>query len=383
VKDAPPRLAAIVLAAGYSSRMGAHKPLLPLGGATVLRAAIDTFRDVARDVVVVAGHRAAELEPEVSPSGARLVHNPEFDRGMFTSVVAGVRALPSGVDGAFVLPADIPFVRPHTARLMADAFARGGPEIVHPVFHGRRGHPPLFSARVFRDILAGSDGGLRRVLALHDARAIGLDVFDEGILVDLDTPDDRRRASELRKDRTAPTVAEVVALFDAHEAPAPIRAHGEAVAEVALRFANALAGAGGAVDRDVVRAAAMLHDIAKSLSLKGAPDHARAGARVAAELGYDAVADAIARHTDLARTAGAELDEAALVYLADKMVEDDRLVDLDARERATLSHHGAAHEAHEAILRRYADARDVARALEERTGRSAAHLASGDAEARP
>src|ERR1035438_509749 len=117
------RIAAIVLAAGYSSRMAEFKPLLPLGGSTALELCIRLFRDAGvAEVLAVLGHRADELQPLAERAGARCILNPHFEQGIFSSISAGSRALAGWVEAAFVLPADIPLVRPHTIRRMASVF---------------------------------------------------------------------------------------------------------------------------------------------------------------------------------------------------------------------------------------------------------------------
>src|SRR5579863_7962918 len=103
------RLAAIVLAAGASSRMGSLKPTLVLAGTTALERSVASFRDAGIDeVIVVLGHRAQELRPLAERCGAHPVYNKDFRVGMFSSLLAGARALPEWARGAFVLPADVP-----------------------------------------------------------------------------------------------------------------------------------------------------------------------------------------------------------------------------------------------------------------------------------
>src|SRR5579863_5421681 len=90
------RLAAIVLAAGASSRMGSLKPTLVIAGTTALERSVASFRDAGIDeVMVVLGHRAKELQPLAERCGARSVFNPDFREGMYSSLAAGARALPA------------------------------------------------------------------------------------------------------------------------------------------------------------------------------------------------------------------------------------------------------------------------------------------------
>ncbi len=356
-----PRLAAVILAAGYSSRMaGEFKPLLPIGGESVLARAIASFREAGvAEIAVVVGHRAGELAAPVRREGAACVVNPRHAEGMYTSVVAGIGALDPEVDGCFLLPVDMPLVRPSTIHRLADSF-RADRAVLYPTFRGRRGHPPLIARGLFAEILAGDGmGGLKRVLAAHPEAADEVGVFDAGILLDMDTPEDYARlcARDFRAD--CPTVEECAAILaEAGTAEATVR-HGRAVAGVARRLARAV---GEGVDADLAVAAALLHDIAK-----GAPDHAAAGARMLSAIGFPEVARIVARHGDLGGAVGAP-DAAAMVYLADKLVREDRRVSLEERFRPALTRFAADPAALAAAVRRLEVARAVAAAVEARAG---------------
>ena len=184
--------AAIILAAGYSSRMGRIKALLPLGETTVLERVIRLFRRAGvADVCVVVGHGREQLAPLASAAGARVVVNPDFSRGMFTSIQAGVAGLPPAIRGFFVQPVDIPLVEPETVRALIRAQAQGPGRVIHPCYQGRRGHPPLVPMSLGPRILEWNrDGGLRAVLAEYAGNAVNLDVPDEHVVFDMDTPED-------------------------------------------------------------------------------------------------------------------------------------------------------------------------------------------------
>jgi molybdenum cofactor cytidylyltransferase len=182
--------AGVVLAAGYSSRMGAFKPLLPLGPRTVVATAVRALTDAGvTEVVVVSGYGAARLRSEIERLGAVEAHNAGFDRGMYSSVQAGVTALSRDVEAFFLLPCDVPLAGAQTVRLLAEARrSSGDPDVCYPVHAGRRGHPPLISSRLIPEILAGEpDGGLRALLAAHDAIHVPTPV--RGAVMDLDTPE--------------------------------------------------------------------------------------------------------------------------------------------------------------------------------------------------
>lgn len=197
IKD---RIAALILAAGRSSRMGDFKPLLPLGETTVIGRAIENFEEAGVDsILVVAGFAAERLIPALRKRGVAWVVNQDHDRGMYSSLRAGVLHLASSCEAFFVLPADHPFVRPATITALMSAFRHREDSIsvCRPAYRGRRGHPPLISSRLVPVILDfNEDGGLRQLLSLHEKETLTVDGDDPGILVDLDSREDYRRAGE-------------------------------------------------------------------------------------------------------------------------------------------------------------------------------------------
>jgi molybdenum cofactor cytidylyltransferase len=187
-------IAALILAAGYSSRLKAWKPLLPLGPSTFIAEAVRRLRAAGvADIRAVTGHRAAELAPVLQELGVRAIFNPDYDQGMFASVRAGVGALERAVAAFFLLPVDMPLVRPQTIMAVMRAYYRSGALIIYPGFQGRRGHPPLISTACVADLPPHCAGGLRAFLSRYHDVALDLEVRDEAVLLDCDTPEDYRR----------------------------------------------------------------------------------------------------------------------------------------------------------------------------------------------
>ena len=305
-------IAAIVLAAGYSSRMGQFKPLLPIGGVTALERVVDLFLAAGiGEIAVVTGHRPEAIEPVLARKGIRAIHNARYNTGMYSSVAAGVGSLPPQVEACFVLPADMPLVRPRTIKLLAQAYEIHQWPVAYPVFQGRRGHPPLICRSVLAETLRGDEpGGLRALLARHRQGAGEVAVIDEGIHLDLDTPADLARASALAECSDAPSPAECEAILADGNVDERLVRRSRVVWEVARKLALHLAGCGVPLDLAVVRAASLLHDVAAAL---------------VARLEFPKVAHAIGRHRDLDFTGG-RVDEGAIVYLADKLVAGETAV---------------------------------------------------------
>lgn len=191
------RVAAVIPAAGLSSRMDAFKPLLPFLGRPLIAYGIEALIAAgAAPVVVVTGHNADALEQALRAYPVRCVRNPRYAQGdMFASVCLGLRAL-SGYDGVFVLPCDLAPLRRETVAKLMDAFVKTGAPVVSPSCLGRRGHPPLLSRDAVEAVCRyRGGGGLRAALRPFAARTLAVETGDPGVLTDLDTPHDVRRAA--------------------------------------------------------------------------------------------------------------------------------------------------------------------------------------------
>lgn len=182
------RFAAVILGAGESSRMGRNKLALPLGNQTVLECTIGNFQvDPVDEIVVVTGkipHSIKDISPRI-----RLVNNPDCDRGMGSSVKAGLRSLVSVPAAVFISPADIPLIKKETIDKMIGAFAEKS--IVIPTFQNRKGHPVLLDASYIPACLAEEkEKVLYEVIKKNQGAVIYLPVEDKGILLDMDTMED-------------------------------------------------------------------------------------------------------------------------------------------------------------------------------------------------
>jgi molybdenum cofactor cytidylyltransferase len=186
-------VAAVVLAAGRSTRMGGpNKLLAEIGGRPLVRiAAEEALASGARPVIVVTGHQGAAIEKALGGLGLRIVHNPGFTDGLATSLKAGISALPADVDGAIVCLGDMPCVDAQLMRQLINAFAPdSGALVVVPTFEGKRGNPVLWSRRFFPDLMAiEGDVGARHLIGRYGDAVIELPVPHKGALLDVDTPE--------------------------------------------------------------------------------------------------------------------------------------------------------------------------------------------------
>lgn len=356
----PASAAALVLAAGFSERMGDFKPLLKLGGITLLERVIRLFQAAGLNRIhVVVGHRAAEVLPLVERQGARNVVNARYVEGMFSSVATGAASLDADAAAFFILPVDIPLVRPASIRDLLRTFPPGTAAICHPTFGGRRGHPPLIGRDHIDSILTWRQGGgLAALLSRLEDHAVDVVVVDEFIHLDMDRPKDYRRLAERLEERNVFSPAECEALLtDRLQVPAAVAAHGRAVAETAVRIGEALNRAGYSLSLRLIRAAALVHDLAR-----GQVDHARCAAELLRDLDMPQMAAIVATHMDLPDGGESPIREAEVVFLADKLVLEDRFVGLAERFRRRLADDRADPRARESARLKF----ETARRLKER-----------------
>lgn len=189
------RCAAVIPAAGLSSRMEGFKPLLKIGEKTLIEHAIARLESAGVDeIVIVLGHRAEELIPVVETTSARWLLNPCYLDDMFTSIQCGVSAYRNANNAFFVLPVDTPLVHPATVVRLQKIFRRDCATICYPTYNGRRGHPPLIDTSLTQEILAyNGTGGLRGLLRRFEKQARNVEVEDPFVTMDADTPADLAR----------------------------------------------------------------------------------------------------------------------------------------------------------------------------------------------
>ena len=195
-----PRVTALVLAAGRSSRMGpTNKLLAEVNGAPLVARAVDAaLASQAANVIVVTGHQGESVARVLSDRPVTFVHNPAFAEGLSSSLRAGLAAVPSESDAVVVCLGDMPRVASAVIdRLIAAYSPLEGRAICVPTTHGKQGNPVLWDRAFFTE-MAGltGDAGAKRLIGQHADRLCEVSVEDAGILYDVDTPDLLARFAE-------------------------------------------------------------------------------------------------------------------------------------------------------------------------------------------
>jgi len=190
-------LAAVVPAAGLSRRMGSEKVLLPFGRSTVLETILETLAAAVAEIVTVLRPDLAEAAEKARRLGARVVFNPHPEAEMLESIRLGLGALAPEAPGAFLWPADHPAVSAGTIGTFA-RFAHPALALI-PCWQSRRGHPALIGRKLFSAIAEIPPGeGLRHLWRTLPDAVVEFSVKDPGTVQNVDTPEDYRKALELK-----------------------------------------------------------------------------------------------------------------------------------------------------------------------------------------
>jgi CTP:molybdopterin cytidylyltransferase MocA len=198
-------LVAAILAAGESRRMGSPKALLPYRGRTFIEHLLEITRHpriAARRIVL--GPHLDEIRAKLSGESASIVVNPDWRQGQLSSIQAAIRTIAADKTAGIILcPVDHPLVSLELIARLIDAFDSSGRLIVLPVYHGRRGHPVIFAASLYPELLEASPAiGAREVVWAHAAELLELATEEEGVVLNINDPETFRRALENREPQT-------------------------------------------------------------------------------------------------------------------------------------------------------------------------------------
>jgi molybdenum cofactor cytidylyltransferase len=188
-------ISAILLAAGESRRMGDFKQLLPFHGKTFVECCVDNLLATSLDeVIVVTGHRHAEVEQALASRQIRLAFNAAYRTGMSSSIQRGVQALDEKTSAILIALADQPQIHSSLISKIIAAHQAERPLLVVPVYDQRRGHPIILDARLRDEILAIDPAqGLRQLVQVHREQTLFLEMTSDSILLDFDYPQDYQK----------------------------------------------------------------------------------------------------------------------------------------------------------------------------------------------
>ncbi|MCK3685726.1 nucleotidyltransferase family protein [Maribellus sp. YY47] len=192
----------LILAAGESTRMKQQKLLMPWNGRTVVEATVGrALASNADEVLVVTGSHRSEIESLLKPLDVKIVVNESYPDGMLSSVLCGIKTIPSTVNAVLVMLGDQPMVQTSVINRIIEIYQKEGKKIILPVWKGKRGHPVLFDLQ-FREEMFGLKGnpGLRELLQRYPEAVKELEVDSSEIVEDLDTQEDYQKLKDTYDD---------------------------------------------------------------------------------------------------------------------------------------------------------------------------------------
>lgn len=188
-------ISAVVLAAGMSKRLGEPKQLLPIENRVMIEVVIEKLLQVEIDeIIVVLGHRAAEIKEVLAEKEVKIIYNPDYYLGQSTSLHSGLQAVSIKADGILCMLGDLPLIKASTLDYLIAEFRQGDELIILPEYNGHRGNPVIFDHRLRTKMLEVSgDQGARQLLANYREQSKRVTVEDEGVIFDIDTKDEYQK----------------------------------------------------------------------------------------------------------------------------------------------------------------------------------------------
>jgi|SRR5215472_12862298 len=185
-------LAAVILAAGESRRMGEPKALVAVQGRTFIEHLFDATRLPRIGITrIVLGAYAAEIRAKLEFDAAMIVVNPYWPSGQLSSIQAAIRSLPARTtEGVVICPVDHPLVSQHLISELISRFDSSGKAIVLPTHRGKRGHPVIFRASLYEELLVASPKvGARQVVWSHALEVQEVSTEEQGVILNLNDPE--------------------------------------------------------------------------------------------------------------------------------------------------------------------------------------------------
>ena len=185
---------ALLPAAGASRRMGRPKLLLPVNGRPMVSGVVEALRGGGvREIVLVTASGDEALQTWARQNGVTVALNPDPNRGMLSTIQEGITALAGKLAGEILLvsPADLPNLQPETVAELIRKMIETGAPLALPIYHGKRGHPLAIAPRLIPEIdTLDSKIGLKQLRDRHEAELLEIEVEDDGVVQDVDTPED-------------------------------------------------------------------------------------------------------------------------------------------------------------------------------------------------
>jgi molybdenum cofactor cytidylyltransferase len=362
------KYAVILLAGGLSSRMGDFKALMPFDGVPAIEHLLHNVKIAGfNDIYVVTGHRTDLLQPFIEQHHLKGIYNRNYEKGMFTSIQAGVAALANDIDAFFLLPVDYPLIPAKVFMDLQEDFEQHPDCFIVPCYKGKKGHPPLFPRDMAAEIQSHKgEGGLKAITVKNEHRLRRLELNFEEVVLDMDTHEDFEELTAHYTKMQTPDEAYCLSLLEKYKTPDMAREHCKQVAKLAVKIGTALNAQGELLNVDLLRSAGLLHDIVRDQK-----KHWAAGADIARQHGLFKAAELIENHMFYTKDMDIQtITELDVLCLADKQFKGDQFASLKERSMPIMAKFSDDPEALARIQERFLAASEMKARVRNRTGKT-------------
>lgn len=345
------KISGLIVAAGLSSRMKDFKPLMKIENKPLILNTINSLRQSQIEYInIVVGYRGKEIEECLKDENVNIIYNENYNSSfMYDSFKIGLSQISKKCDAVVFLPGDIGFVSKYTLDLLINEINKKEKKIVYPIYKDIVGHPPIISSKCFDYLLSyEGENGLKGGMDNFKDESIKISTPDKFILFDMDTKEDFHRVKEDFESRNILSYENCLFLLSYFEVPQNIIKHSKKVSEICIDLCYELNKHKYNLDINLIESSSLLHDIKRAEK-----NHAEAGANLLRDLGHEKIADVVKSHMRIEKHMEDDINEKTILYFGDKLVIEDKYVDLDKRFKEKLSEYKYNDEIKNNIMKKY------------------------------
>lgn len=345
------KISGLIVAAGLSSRMKDFKPLMEIENKPLIINTINSLKQSKiEDINIVVGYRGKDIEDCVKDENVNIIYNHDYNENfMYDSFKIGLEKIKDNCDAIVFLPGDVGFVSKYTVDLLIKEINKKENKIVYPIYKNIAGHPPIISSDCFAYLLNyNGREGLKGGMAHFEKNTKKIVTPDKFILCDMDYKEDFYKVKNDFEHRQILSYEDCLDLLSYFNVPQNIINHGKKVKEICVDLSNSINKYKNIINVDLVKSAAILHDIKRKEK-----SHSKVGADLLQDLGYDKIANIVRSHMKLDEKMEDKINENTIVYYSDKLIVEDKFVDIDKRFEQKLNEHKNNEETHKNIMKKY------------------------------
>lgn len=345
------KISGLIVAAGLSSRMKDFKPLMEVEKKPLIINTINSLRQSGvEDINIVVGYRGKDIENCVKNQNVNIIYNNNYESTfMYDSFKLGLNKMKNNCDAIIFLPGDVGFVSKYTIDLLIKEINKKENKIVYPVYKNTIGHPPIISSECFEYLLNYSGkNGLKGGIDYFEVESKKIDTPDKFILCDMDYKEDFYKVKNDFENRQILFLKDCIYLLSYFNVPKSIINHGIKVKDICEDLSNSINKNKEIINVNLINSASILHDIKRQEK-----NHGEVGADLLASLGYDQIANVVRSHMKLEKGMEDVINENTILYYGDKLVIEDKFVDLNKRFQDKLNKYENNKEIQENIMKKY------------------------------